>query len=683
MAACFSLRFHWPPLAPTPKRSLTRISSIASIISTPSRNRPSPASSAPSLPATIAPASTTPPTTSTSTGPANGDGGGVIRTEGNEQVLAEIEGPGCIVRTWSATAQQGHVKIYLDGSETPAVDLPFVGYFNQEHEPNGVNAPFNLPNIDYLTKANGFNNYTPMPFQKSCKIVGDIGTDGKGWGNYYHFNYVKFPAGTVVPTFKLPLSADDYAALVQADKILGLCGVDPAGNRAGQETKSSAVTVDAGGKSTVADLSGSGAITAIKVKFDLPTDPAKLKDFLRQIAIRITWDGQAEPAVWAPIGDFFGDAVLPAKYQSLPMGITADGQWYSYWYMPYGSGAKIEVENDSADPVAMNWEITHAPLDQSAAKSLLRFHAKWHRDAFLTDRKDRWPDWTLLTTTGTGRYVGTQLHVWNPLGGWWGEGDEKWFVDGEKFPSSFGTGSEDYFGYAWSSGSTFNQALHGQPVNENNQGNVSVHRWHITDDIPFQKQFEGVLEKYFPNSRHTNFAAVAYWYLSPDGTDPYKEIPVADRIGYYAPLGGIDADGKVEGEFLRATKGGVDAQDMSSFSTPSMQWSDNNQLWWHPQKVGDHVELALPPIKAGKYKLSVAFTHANDYGIVQVSVNGTPVGSPTDTYGDGVTVSPPVDLGTVTINDGANTLALDSTGKNDKASSYLVGIDYLKFVPAP
>jgi hypothetical protein len=603
---------------------------------------------------------------------ANGDGGGIIRQEGDESVLAEIDGPGCIVRTWSATAQQGHVKIYLDGSTTPAVDLPFVGYFNLEHEPNGVNAPFNRPNLDYVTKANGFNNFTPMPFQKSCKIVGD-----KGWGNYYQFTYVKFAPGTTVPTFKLPLAAEDSAALDEADKIFGNCGVDPAGERKGQETKTTAVTVTAGDKATVADLGGSGAITAIKVKFDLPTDPAKLKDFLRQLAIRITWDGDKEPAVWAPLGDFFGDAVLPAKYQSLPLGITTDGQWYSYWYMPYGSGAKIEVENDGGDPVAMNWDVTHAPLDQPA-KSLLRFHAKWHRDAFLTERKDRWPDWTLLTTTGTGRYVGTQLHVWNPLGGWWGEGDEKWFVDGEKFPSTIGTGSEDYFGYAWSSGSTFNQALHGQPVNENNQGNVSVHRWHITDNIPFQKEFEGNIEKYFPNSRHTLFAAVAYWYLSPGGTDPYKEVPVADRIGYYAPLAVVGPDGKVEAEYLPVTKGGAGAQDMTMFGP---DWSGNNQLFWTTQKSGDHLELELKGMKAGKYKMSVVYTHAGDYGIVQVSVNGTPVGTPTDLYGDKVAVSPAVDLGTVDLTDGANAIGLDTTGKNDKSSNYIVGVDYFKFVP--
>ena len=92
------------------------------------------------------------------------------------------------------------------------------------------------------------------------------------------------------------------------------------------------------------------------------------------------------------------------------------------------------------------------------------------------------------------------LHVWNPRGGWWGEGDEKFFVDGEKFPSTIGTGSEDYFGYAWCCPQLFQNAYHNQTHNDgNNSGHVSVNRWHIADNMPFQKSFEGCIEKYYPN----------------------------------------------------------------------------------------------------------------------------------------------------------------------------------------
>ena len=104
------------------------------------------------------------------------------------------------------------------------------------------------------------------------------------------------------------------------------------------------------------------------------------------------------------------------------------------------------------------------------------------------------------------------LHVWNPRGGWWGEGDEKFFVDGEMFPSTFGTGSEDYFGYAWCDPTLFTNCYHNQTISMGNRGHISVNRWHIGDNVPFQESFEAAIEKYYPNSKPTLYAATAYWY---------------------------------------------------------------------------------------------------------------------------------------------------------------------------
>jgi D-arabinan exo alpha-(1,3)/(1,5)-arabinofuranosidase (non-reducing end) len=104
---------------------------------------------------------------------ANGDNNGVIRKDGNQLVLAEMAGPGCLWRIWSATPKQGHVRIYLDGAGEPAVDLPFAGYFD------GKNEPFTRPALVHTTPANGWNNYTPIPYRKSCKIVAD-----EGWGAF-------------------------------------------------------------------------------------------------------------------------------------------------------------------------------------------------------------------------------------------------------------------------------------------------------------------------------------------------------------------------------------------------------------------------------------------------------------------------------------------------------------------
>lgn len=244
---------------------------------------------------------------------------------------------------------------------------------------------------------------------------------------------------------------------------------------------------------------------------------------LRTLALRISWDGERRPSIWAPIGDFFGSAPGMNEYESLPMGISED-ELYSYWYMPFGKSALVELTNNGREEQMVTFTITYAPLSRSI-KEFGRFHVKWHRDADLDSARPI--DWTVLKTKGRGRYCGVMLHVWNSRGQWWGEGDEKFFVDGEKFPSTFGTGSEDYFGYAWGNPSFFQNAYHNQTFNTgNNRGHISVNRWHITDNVPFQSSFEGAIEKYFPNARPTLYACTVYWYLAPGGNDHYQPVPV-------------------------------------------------------------------------------------------------------------------------------------------------------------
>jgi hypothetical protein len=599
---------------------------------------------------------------------SNADWANGMRKEGDETVLMEVNGPGCIWRTWAATASTGHWKIYLDGATEPAIDIPCVNFFN------GQTPPFNRPNIDYIPSAaaHGFDNYTPIPFQKSCKIMAE-----KGWGQYYQFTYTQFPEGTVVPTFNMTLSGEDSAALDAADKALGQCGQNPVPDAAGTRTDNQSITVAAGSSSGVADLQGAGAITALKVKLDLPTDAEAQRVLLRQLTVSMTWDGDTAPSVWSPLGDFFAYVGGADTFQSLPVGLLPDGTFYSYWYMPYGRKAHIEVGNDGPAPVAMTWTVTHAPLAEPIS-NFARFHAKWHRDAFLSDRPDRWPDWTLLTTEGAGRYVGTHLHGWNPRQGWWGEGDDKFFVDGEKFPSIFGTGSEDYFGYAWSSAGHFSRPFHNQVLNENNAGHLDDNRWHIPDSVPFQSAFEADIEKYYPNTRAL-YAAEVFWYLSSGGKDPYGPVPVADRVGYW-----IRPTGYVEGE--RIPKPVADTphppkhQDLYEFG---VGWDNDRQYLWQPTDVGESVQHELPEQPAGHYELKIHPTKAPDFGTFQININGTDVGSPVDLYAAKVMAGDIVDLGPVTLSGGKPVLKITVTGKNPVSTGTSFGLDYLQFAPAP
>lgn len=130
----------------------------------------------------------------------------------------------------------------------------------------------------------------------------------------------------------------------------------------------------------------------------------------------------------------------------------------------------------------------------------------------------------LLNATGEGYWIGDNLHIANPAPEWWGEGDEKAFVDGESFPSTFGTGSEDFYGYAWGSTKTFNRPYHGQPnsgSDKNNFGHADVHRWQIFDPIPFTKSIQFSIEAWSWNEKlDPTFAHTSYWYQAPHGTAP-------------------------------------------------------------------------------------------------------------------------------------------------------------------
>ena len=598
---------------------------------------------------------------------ANGDNYGRIRDEDGRWVFAEMEGPGVIWRIWSAQADEGAVRIYLDGADEPVVDLPFAGYFNRENE------PFTYNSLVHIT-ASGKNCYVPIPYQKSCKIVAE-----EKWGAYYHFSYTTYPKNTKLPTFSRNLSDEEQIALRHANDILTNCGNDPAGKRKKEVVLHRTVKVGPGKTATIANLQGKRAITAIKVKMHVPPAPQSY-DLLRKLALIIYWDGEKQPSVWSPLGDFFGSAPGVNYYKSLPLGMTKDG-FYSYWYMPFAKKALVEITNDGKDEQELELTITHAPLRYSVNK-LGRFHAKWHRDAFLPeDTARRAIDWTMLKTNGHGRFCGVMLHVWNPRGGWWGEGDEKFFVDGEKFPSTFGTGSEDYFGYAWCNPALFENCYHNQTISMGNAGHVSVNRWQITDNIPFQKSFEGAIEKYYLNAKPTLYSCIAYWYQAAGQSDLYSEVPVRDRKGYWIKPEAFRIKGAVEGDKLKIiskSNGNTSVQNMTGFG---VGWSDEAHLWWTQAKPGDTLELAMPVEQAGKYKLLVQLTKAVDYGIVQLFLDGEKLGDPIDLFNNGVVFTGELDLGIHELTKGEHILRIEITGANEQAvKGYMFGLDYLRVV---
>jgi hypothetical protein len=477
------------------------------------------------------------------------------------------------------------------------------------------------------------------------------------------------------------LSAAEQTALDQANAVLSECGFGAGRQRPEEKRWTQVVKAPAGKTTAVTTLKGRRAITGIRVKLDVPPAPAD-QELLRELVLQIKWDGEATPSVWAPLGDFFGTAGGANRYRSLPLGLDDSGWWYCNWYMPFGDEARLELVNDGKADQEVNFEVVHAPLAQPIAR-LGRFHAKWHRDAFLPREAERWIDWPFLKTEGAGRFVGFMLHIWNPRGSWWGEGDEKFHVDGEKFPSTIGTGSEDYFGYAWCCPQLFQNAYHNQTHNDgNNRGHVSVNRWQIADNIPFQKSFEGYIEKYYRNDRPTLYAGMAYWYVAASGNDPYRPAPLSERVGYWGPVDTFKVKGAIEGEKLKIlskTGGETQEQDLTGFEG---MWSNDTHLWWISAKPGDKLELAFPVKAAGKYKLGMQLTKAPDYGIVQLSLDGQKLGKPIDLYRKSVRPTGGLAMGEHDLTAGEHKLTVEIIGANEQAiKSYMFGLDYLKLDP--
>jgi hypothetical protein len=608
---------------------------------------------------------------------ANTDGTGIIREEDGKEVLAEIDGPGCIWRIWSAAPGGGHIRIFLDGASSATVNLPYAGYFDRTNE------PFTYPELVYRTPSGEFqggsNCYVPIPFQKSCKIVAD-----HGWGWFYHFNYSRFPEGTQVPTFTRKLDAAARRALKEANDFLSRgVGSDPAGKRPGQKTLKAHLTVPpSGGSAAIADLDGEGAITALKVKLPRMGREEQM-EALRELVLRIHWDGEREPAVWCPLGDFFGTAPGVNPYKSLPMGMGGD-EFYSYWHMPFASGAKVEVVNDGATTRSLDVSLVRAPLRHPAGW-YGRFHAKWHRDTLPPAEPERAIDWTIVKTRGRGRFCGTLLNVWNPRALWWGEGDEKFFVDGEKFPSTFGTGSEDYLGYAWGQPFFFNRPFHCLTlVSPTNRFHTSGNRWHIADHVPFQESFEGCIEKYNANDVPVRYSAVGYWYLSPGGEDPFGAVPMAERTGYYDMPRVHKVEGALEAEdlpVLAKTAGWLYFQDLTFWGKD--KFSNDASLGWTKAKKGDRLTLGFPVEKDGDYEVMLATIKAKEYAIIQARIDGKKAGDPLDMYNSyWVVPSGEISLGVHHLRAGQHRLTVEVTGKNAASENTMVGLDYLRLVPA-
>ncbi len=460
---------------------------------------------------------------------ANGDRGHYLEVdpETGEALMADIRGPGCIYRIWSANPQ-GRIRFYLDGDTEPTYEFDFKDLFT------GAIPPFDYPVVWARGEGGKAScSYFPIPFARSCRVTAD-----QAYGSqYYHIGYQTFPEDWEVETFHLPLDEAEREALDRAREILLNPGTDPQpeGRR---RIRRGTIDLEPGRETRFFADRGPGVVTSFFVKVEAGERPDR-----RTLWLRVHYDRQTVPSVAAPLGDFFGAAFAPGPYASLPMSMGPDG-FRSFWRMPFHRSVEFFLRNDGSKPARVSWEIAVRP-ERELPVGTAYFCAKWWREP-----EGGHFDYPFLVCRGRGRFVGAALFVDNVRGGWWGEGDEKFTVDGEPFPSTFGTGSEDYFGDAWGI-RYFVNPYHGCPVTVGRA--QSCYRWHITDFVPFTESFEATIENYaWQGDDPNDYASMAYWYQIGPPSDFFMGNALIDRT--IRPL--------------RMEKGVVEAESMFDANEP-------------------------------------------------------------------------------------------------------------------
>lgn len=455
-------------------------------------------------------------------------------------VLAEMEGPGVVVHFWAANPTDGgRVKIYLDGDDKPAIHAPLAELLGGTWRAETADRKFiAFPTPFAGETGRGWNLHFPIVYAKSCKIVAEKP------GLAYHIVYRSYPSGTAVEPFSLRELAKRGPELEKLRKenfeprlAKPTLPDEAAETWAPQPLR---LEADAAFERSIELADGrSGAVVAQQWRLE-PLNSGTLGG----VILRLTFDEEKEPQVECPLGEFFAAGGAARPFSSFPLAITADGRLQAFWTMPFEKRLKLQLENRSGQPLTLTPTLRLAARPWSSRS--LHFHAKWRLDLDLPTRPVS--EQTRCGVDGKGVFVGMLLAVRNPGAGWWGEGDEKLTVDGEPFPSWFGTGTDDYFGAAWADSSPFQHAYRGRLRGEGaeHEGLTRLHRFHLLEAVPFAKSFRFDLELIHTEPRtKLSLASVACWYARPGAKDQFGPMGF-ESLRRWAR--GSDATGKAEGK---------------------------------------------------------------------------------------------------------------------------------------
>ncbi len=624
---------------------------------------------------------------------ANSDGFGgepspnfeeVIREPGEdgigEYLIADVLGPGAIVRLWTARIN-GQIKLFLDNQIEPVYDGPAQDFFQKTYD---LYEEAEYLDRERMEKAvyQRDASYTPIPFASRMRLV---------WiGNlkeihFYQVGVRLYPEHTVIQSFS---PQDLVTHMDSINQVLNaLADPDEHLDQISSESPVIfAMTLQPGEEQEIFSIDGPKALERLTIKLT----SGDMNRALRQTLIHIICDDYPWGQVQSPVGDLFGAAPGINPYQSLPFTVQPDGTMICRFVMPFEKNLKAILVNQGEQEVGV--EGTALPMAYAwDDERSMHFRARWRVDHNMIASNRAVQDLPFIVAHGKGVYVGTVSYLLNPndiptpYGSWWGEGDEKVFVDDDVVPSVFGTGSEDYYNYSWSSPDIFYYPYCGQPRNDGpgNRGFVTNFRWHILDPLPFQKHIRFYMELFsHERTPGLSYARMGYHYGHPGLSDDHLAIMPEDLRHLELPEIWRPANrmGARDSVFYEAEQ--IISERIHTRFIRGRLWSGARLLTWYPRKPGESKAFSFRVPEQGKYRIHFALALTPDSGRISATLNDrlTPLAS----YKGIIDLNRPhrfllrnFTLPTTELNPGRHTLILKFEGAPTALERPEIGVDFI------
>ncbi len=586
-----------------------------------------------------------------------------VRKEGDGLVIADLKGPGVIYRIWTPTPTDEPIEFYFDGETQPRIRMKYRELFD------GSKPPFVAPMSGF--GSGGFYSYMPLPYKSSCKVI--IRAPKV---QFYQINYATYAPDTAVQSWTPEGFAAASADVEKAQKLYGMAGQDITAAVAGEGAKlkstKAAKSIAPGKSATLFETKRGGRIVGIRFS---PASALAGKD--RGIVLRITWDGDKEPAVNCPAGDFFGYSWGDPAMKSLMVGTGGDTD-YVYFPMPFDRSAKVEIVNERAAGPAVEVRSEVITSETPRRTDEGKFYAIWRRERPTTKGKP----FNYVETNGRGHLVGVTLQAQGSVPGItpFFEGDDQAWLDGEL--TIHGTGSEDFFNGGWYDVPGRWEARASYPLSgcldyNRPMARSGAYRLFLTDAYSFHASLK-LDQEHAPerNDFDADYVGVSYLYLENRPTSNWSLPNLAARTvtdptrlvftpGWYMPIHAF-------------------SMERASLTKKNEKINNRDERYLSMRAEGEDVFgphsisflCGIPA--AGRYRVSIEALNGPEQGMVQLFQNEHAVGEKVDLYSEKRSRSKAIPMGELDLKEGQNQVFFKLVGKNEKSSS--LGFDLVTLI---